>query len=130
MCGTAVVQVKSHIYQRGSAITSRDFNTDPLQRRGAQRFFFSLTYVNSVLKSSIKCRNCCLVVRFFQIAPLQSQCLIPHLIVGENLCHHLCCVPIPASLGRQKGGGRSVGSWGAAALWSLLLSAERPKGAI
>ena len=29
-----------------------------------------LTYVNLVLKSFVKCRNCCLVVRFFQIEAL------------------------------------------------------------
>lgn len=60
----------------------------------------SLIYVKSVLKSSIECRNCCLMVRFLQIAPLQSQCLIPHLTVGEDLCHHLSFMPIPASFGR------------------------------
>lgn len=34
------MQVKSCIYKRESGITSRDFNTGPLQRRGGQRFAF------------------------------------------------------------------------------------------
>lgn len=34
------VQVKSRIYKNESGIISRDFNTDPSQRRGGQRFLF------------------------------------------------------------------------------------------
>lgn len=71
------VQVKCHVYTRESGITSRDFSTDPSQRRGGYRSVF-------VLQSFVKCRNCCLVVRFFQID--DCSCILGPECVSKGHC--------------------------------------------
>jgi len=92
-----------------------------------------LAYMDLVLKSFVKRRNCCLVVRFFQIATphLHSGSCVcvskGHLIVGECLCHCLFCWFLSALRGRKAVA--SLQDTRSLKLSRVLfLSAERPKG--
>lgn len=57
--------------------------------------FSFLTYMNLVWKLFVRCRNCCLVVRSFQMAALQALCVC----VCLRTCVWGPCVCVPWVLG-------------------------------
>lgn len=80
------VQVKACIYKRESSHLEISIQ---IHCKGEEvKDLSSLTYVNLVLKCFVNCRNCCLVVRFFQIAALRlhsgpCECLRDTALLGN-----------------------------------------------
>lgn len=88
-----------------------------------------LPYMNLVLKAFVRCRHCCLVVRFFRIATLHLHsglrvCARDTSLLGNIFVTIFCA----GGLSALRGGGRSAGCWIAEALCSLAAFSRKTQG--